>query len=194
VAAPDSPLDYPVVLTLEDRPCLVVGAGPIAARRAEGLLGAGAEVVVVAPEISESMGQLAKARSAAAEQSGPAPGRLTVQRRPYRPGEAAAYTLVATATGDPEVDALVVDDATAAGVLVASANRVTPGSIRLPAMLRHGPVTIAVSTGGVSPRLAGWIRDRIATALPPELDRIAALAAEGRVDEAEAELLRVWPP
>lgn len=210
----DPPLDYPVVLTVAGRRCLVVGAGPVATRRARGLLDAGADVVVVAPRISDAMERL----SASMTSREPTAGSLTVQRRRYRRGEAAAYALVVTATGVHDVDAAVVTDASTASVPVTSASRGTPGTVRLPAIHREGPVTVAVSTGGVSPTLARWLRDRIVTALPADLatvtrlvaetsptreavgnaradapdllDRVMVLVAEGRTEEARALLAR----
>ncbi len=163
--------DYPVVLALAGRPCLVVGAGPVAARRARGLLAAGAVVTVVAPAVVPELDQLA--------------GSLAIERRPYRSPEAARYRLVVTATGHPDVDRAVVADAAAAGVPVAGADRGVPGTVRLPAVHRQGPVTLAVSTGGSSPALARWLRDRLAAALPPDVALIAGL-----LDEARATLLR----
>ena len=97
-------------------------------------------------------------------------------------GRGPASTWWSTATGDPSVDGAVVADARAAGVLVNSADGDRPGTVRLPAVLRRGPVTVAVSTGGASPALARWLRDRIAGSLPPGLETVAEL-----VDEARAE-------
>ena len=108
----------------------------MAARRAEGLVAAGGRVTVVAPQ---TVAAIDDDRS------------LEVERRPYRAGEAAGYDLVVTATGVPAVDGAVVADARRAGVLVDSADRTCPGTIRLPAVLRDGPVTVAVSTGWRQP-------------------------------------------
>jgi siroheme synthase-like protein len=167
---PDDPTvpDYPVLLHLAGWPCLVVGGGPVAARRAAGLADAGGVVTVVAP------------RTVAAIDAEESAGRLSVHRRPYRPGEAVAYRLVLTATGDPAVDAAVVAEATAAGTLVATADQITPGTVGLPSVLRHGPVTVAVSTGGTSPALARWVRSRIVGMLPADLAVLADLLSEGR--------------
>ena len=151
-----------VVLDVTGWRCLVVGGGPVAARRAASLRSGGAQVTVVAPDLTDALEALA----GETEPSGQAPA-LAVERRRYRPGEAAHYRLVATATGRPEVDAAVVADAVGAGVLVTSAERAVPGTVRLPAVHRSGAVTLAVSTAGTSPALARWLCDRLAGCLPP---------------------------
>ncbi|HEY5097037.1 MAG TPA: bifunctional precorrin-2 dehydrogenase/sirohydrochlorin ferrochelatase [Acidimicrobiales bacterium] len=166
---------YPVVLDVLGRRCLVVGGGPVAARRARGLLDAGAVVTVVAPRVVSAIEELASGSRAE-----PHPGPVDLERRPYRHGEAGRFDLVVTATGDPAVDSSVVADARAAGVPVASATGDIAGTLRLPAVLRRGPVTVAVSTGGASPALAVWLRDRIAGSLPRGLETVAALLDEAR--------------
>jgi siroheme synthase-like protein len=164
----DPPPGYPVVLTVAGRRCLVVGGGPVAARRARGLLEAGATVTVVAPEVVPDIHLLADR----------AP--LEVVRRPYRSGEAARYHLVLTATGVPEVDRSVVADAEAAGVLVNTAGGDAPGTVQLPAVHREGQVTVAVSTSGTSPALARWLADRLGASLPANVATIAELLDEAR--------------
>jgi precorrin-2 dehydrogenase/sirohydrochlorin ferrochelatase len=172
--------DFPVVLVLAGRRCLVVGGGPVAARKTRGLVEAGGLVTVVAPHMVAAIEALAEvARSGPDTGDGGGDG-LVLERRPYRSGEAAGYDVVVTATGVPSVDAEVTEDARGGGVLVDSADSETPGTIRLPAVLRRGPVTVAVSTGGSSPALARWLRDRIAASLPPGIDTVAALVDEAR--------------
>jgi uroporphyrin-III C-methyltransferase/precorrin-2 dehydrogenase/sirohydrochlorin ferrochelatase len=163
---------------MSGRPCLVVGGGPVAARKLVVLVEAGAVVTVVAPETVAAIDTAA---------SGPgAP--VTVERRPYRHGEAAGYALVVAATGDPRVDDRVEDDARGAGVMVnrAGGGRAGAdgggrgGTVQLPAVLRRGPVTVAVGTGGTSPALARWLRDRIAASLPDRLEAVTMLLEEAR--------------
>ena len=166
--------DYPVVLDVVERRCLVVGGGPVAARRARGLLDARAVVTVVAPRVVPAIEEMASVPS------GDRPAPVEVELRPYRPGEAGRFDLVVTATGDLATDTSVVGDALAAGVLVTSATGDIPGTVRLPSVLRRGPVTVAVSTGGTSPALAVWLRDRIAGSLPAGLETVAALLDEAR--------------
>jgi precorrin-2 dehydrogenase/sirohydrochlorin ferrochelatase len=124
---------------------------------------------VVAPEVSEAV----RAQP------------VTVEERPYRPGEAAGYRFVVTCTDDPAVNERVFLDGEAAGVFVNAADDPVHCSATLPARLEHGPVLVAVSTGGHSPALAGWLRDRLAEHLGPEVEDLARLLSEARAELAE---------
>jgi siroheme synthase-like protein len=156
---------YPVSLNLVGRSCLVVGGGPVAARKAKGLLECGATVTVVAPDICDAMAELAP---------------LTIERRRYVSGDAGAHRLVVTATGIDDVDSAVYTDAEAAGVWVNSADDVTHCSMILPSVHRDGAVTVAVSTGGRSPALAAWLRRRLARDDGAGWGNLAELLAEAR--------------
>ena len=186
-----SPL-YPVALVVDGRRCLVVGGGPIATHKAEGLLRCRAEVTVVAPQITSRLrlladgtgtapkGAAATSANGAGGPAGPTTGSLVLEERRYRPGEAAGFRLVITATGDPDVDRAVAADADAAGVWVNSADDVDNCTFLLPAVHRDGDVTVAVSTGGASPALAGWLRDAAACAIGDEAGNLAVLLDEAR--------------
>jgi precorrin-2 dehydrogenase / sirohydrochlorin ferrochelatase len=150
--------DYPVWLDLRGVPVLVVGAGPVAARKVDGLAAAGARVRVVATTVSDALD-----RGAVAE----------LQVRAYEPGDLDGVRLVVTATGDPATDATVAADATSAGIWVNAADQPADCSFILPAVARNGPLMIAVSTGGASPALARRLRDHAGTLLT---DDVVALA------------------
>jgi siroheme synthase-like protein len=143
----------------------VVGGGPVAARKARGLLGCGATLTVIAPDVCAAMAELAP---------------LTIERRPYAAGDAGAYRLVVTATGIPAVDAAVYADAEAAGVWVNSADDIEHCSFILPSVHRDGSVTVAVSTGGQSPALASWLRARLAAQEGTGLGALAELLGRAR--------------
>ncbi len=164
---------YPLIFDVSGRSCLVVGGGPVAARRIRGLLLSGAVVTVVAPVVVPAIDRLADGSPGSS-------GTLEIARRRYEPGEAAGYALVVTATGVPDVDRAVVSDALAQGIPVNSADHDSPGSVQLPAVHRDGPVVVAVSTGGASPALARWLRDRIAQSLPGHVAVMAQLLEEAR--------------
>jgi precorrin-2 dehydrogenase/sirohydrochlorin ferrochelatase len=164
------PHGYPVTLIVEGRPCLVVGGGPVAARKAAALLECGARVRVVAERVGPEIRSLA----------------VDWEERPYRAGEAGLYWLVATAIDHPEVTREVAADAEAAGVLVNAADDPARCSFFLPAVARRGRVSVAVSTEGASPALARWLRDHLADeCVGPEYAVLADLLAECR-DEIHA--------
>ncbi|MCZ7525344.1 MAG: hypothetical protein M5U14_02500 [Acidimicrobiia bacterium] len=85
-----------------------------------------------------------------------------------------------SATGEPAVTARVVADAEAAGVWVNAADDPARCSVLLPAVLRRGPVTVAVATDGASPALASWLRDRLGGLVGSEAGTTATLLAEAR--------------
>ena len=158
---------YPVSLDVAGRACLVVGGGRVAARKARTLLDCGALVTVIAPSLAPEMENLT--------------GRLhAVERRAYASNDAARFRLVVTATGQHEVDGAVHDDAEAAGVWLNSADDRAHSSFILPAVHRDGSVTVAVSTGGRSPALASWLRDRLAAECGEHAGALAALIGEAR--------------
>ena len=160
----DDPL-YPVNLLVAGRRCLVVGGGPVAARKAAGLLDCGASVHVVATEVGAEVRALAG---------------VTWDERPYRRGDAAGYRLVVTATGVPDVDAAVFTEGEEAGIWVNSADDPDNCSFTLPAVVRRGPVVLAVSTGGRSPALAVWLKERLGAEVGPEYEVLAELLSEER--------------
>src|SRR6185312_3789128 len=92
----------------------------------------------------------------------------------------ARFRLVVTATGRPEVDGAVHDDAEAAGIWVNSADDRAHSSFILPAVHRDGAVTVAVSTGGLSPAFASWLRDQLAAECGEHAGALAALIGEAR--------------
>ncbi len=161
---------YPVNLDLADRAALVVGAGPIAARKAAGLIRAGAIVTVVAPEAVEEIS------------SDPD---LVWHQRPYRRGEVASYWVAVTATNDPVVNAQVATDGKAARVWVNSADDPQNCTFTLPAVARRGSVQIAISTDGRSPAASKWLRRRFDQELSNGIAELVDLLAEVR-EEARA--------
>jgi precorrin-2 dehydrogenase/sirohydrochlorin ferrochelatase len=155
---------YPVNLVLERQPCLVVGAGRIASRKAEGLLACGARVHVVAEHIDSHIRALD----------------VSWEERPYQRGDVAGYRLVIAATDDPAVNRAVFEDGEAEGVWVNSAD--DPGScaFTLPSVIRQGAVMVTVSTGGRSPALSAWLGTRLAEQLGPEYGVLGELLATER--------------
>lgn len=158
---------YPISLVVAGKRCVVVGGGSVAARKATGLVDAGAHVTVVAPVIADGI------RALPGEQ-------VELVERPYRTGDLDQAWLAMAATNDPEVNRQVHADGQAARVWVNAADEPEACTFTLPAVLRRGPVTVAVSTGGHSPALAGWLRDQVAGLLGPEIGMLAEMLSEAR--------------
>ncbi len=156
---------YPVHLAIAGQPVLVVGGGAVAVRRTGGLLACGALVTIVAPAVEDHLTVLEG---------------VTVQQRPYEPGEASRYRLVVAATDDAEVNLLVCRDAETAGVWANNSSLPDGGAAAVPAVLRRGPVVVSAGTGGSSPGLARWLRDQVADLFGPEVAVLADLVAEAR--------------
>ena len=172
---PAPPPYYPVSLNVSGQSCLVVGGGKVAARKARSLLDCGATVTVIAAAVSDDMEALV-------------PALRSIERREYAKGDVAAFRLVVTATGDPEVDGTVYEDAEAAGVWANSADDPARCSFILPAVHRDGAVTVSVSTAGLSPALASWLRTRLAAEAGQGLGVLAQLLGEARASLKQAGL------
>ena len=158
------PDQYPVNLIVEGRPCLVVGGGAVAAQKAAALVACGADVHVVAEGIGPEVRALP----------------VTWEERSYTPGEVSGYRLVVAAADSPSTNATVYDDGEAAGVWVNSADDPDHCSFTLPAVVRRGPLMVAVSTGGRSPALASWLKERLANEIGPEYEVLVDLLAAER--------------
>jgi siroheme synthase-like protein len=156
-----------VNLRLDGQPVLVVGGGPVAARKVTALLQAGARVTVIAPA----------ADPAIADQ----PEVAWLHRR-YRSPEAGSYRLVVTATNDPAVNAQVARDCEAADVFVNSADDPANCTFTLPSVARRSDLQVAVSTGGRSPALARWLRQRIEREIDSGYAALLELLSEARAE------------
>lgn len=159
----DAPL-YPVSLLVAGRHCLVVGGGAVAARKVGGLLDAGAVVHVVARRVGPEVRALG----------------ASWEERDFAAEDLAGARLAFAATDDPAVNAAVLAAGEAAGVWVNAADDPANCSFTLPAVVRRGPVTVAVSTAGHSPALAGWLARQVADRLGPEHEVLAELLSQQR--------------
>jgi precorrin-2 dehydrogenase/sirohydrochlorin ferrochelatase len=160
----ESPRYYMACLDLTGRSALVVGGGPVALEKIEGLLAAGAVVTVVAPQIVPDLLNLD----------------LTLIRRGYRATDLDGKFLVVAATSTTSVNRRVFRDAEARTLLCNVVDVPELCSFILPAIHRHEPIAIAVSTGGASPALAQRLRDEIAAVVRPEHAELASRLRELR--------------
>src|ERR687894_432772 len=163
---------YPLFMDVAGRRCVVVGGGGVASRKARGLLGSGARVTVVAPEVSPEIEAMD----------------VTVERRPYAPGDLAGATLAFAATDLREANAAVAREAGESGIPVNVADRPAEGDFALPSVLRRGGLQVAVSTGGASPTLARRIRDAMEPAFAAEWEGIVERFRKARAEGSAVDL------
>ncbi|MEZ5228579.1 MAG: bifunctional precorrin-2 dehydrogenase/sirohydrochlorin ferrochelatase [Acidimicrobiales bacterium] len=152
----------PVGLRVEGKAVLVVGAGRIAARKADAYASQGAIVTVVAPQHSPEMDAVDAAER---------------HHRAFRASDLDGQWLVVTATGRPEVDGEVYAEAETCRIWCNAADDPEHCSVILPAVVRRDGITIAISSGGRSPATASWLRRRIERLLDHDTLAVFAIAA-----------------
>ena len=175
----ERPHQYPINLELAGRRVLVVGGGNVGRHKIGAMLGAGAEVTVVATEINDEI----KARATVLSTSD-LPGSLTLIERPYETGDIDGHWLVLTCTNDRAVNHLVFVDAEAAGVWSNSADDPDNCAWTLPSVVRQGDLQLTASTRGRSPAMSMWLRRRFEQEFDERyaavLDVLAEVRAEAR--------------
>jgi len=169
-------MDYlPIFLDIREQPCLVVGGGAVAARKAAQLLRAGARVTVHAPALSAAFDADLDA------------SRVVHRAAHFAEEDLTNHALVIAATDDAEVNRTVAAAAKARRIPVNVVDQPTLCSFIMPSIIDRTPVIVAVSSGGASPVLARLLRARLETLIPAGYGRLADLAAEYR-DRIKARL------
>ncbi len=158
----------PMFLKVRDEPCLVVGGGSIAARKSELLLKGGAKLRIVAPETCERVEQMATE------------GQLEIVRRKFEPSDLDDVVCVIASTDDDAVNAEVSRLARARQLPVNVVDSPDLCSFIVPSMMDRDPVTVAISTGGVSPVLARILRAKLEASIPGAYGKLGQLASEFR--------------
>ncbi len=187
--APSTPRTLlPLFLDVTGRAVLVAGAGTIASRKALDLVEAGARVRVVAPRISA---ELAAARSEA----------LTIEERSFEERDLDAMWLVFAATDDPVVQKRIADECERAQVFCVAIDDPPNATAYGGAILRRGPITVAISTSGEAPALARLMREVFEQALPDAsyVEAACALREKWKADKVPmasrfAELVAAFKP
>lgn len=159
---------YPVALDLDGKGCLVVGGGEIADGKLDALLASGARVTVVSPSVRPRIAALAEA------------GRITLHQRPYQSGDLAGAFLVIAATDDRAVNAVIAAEGRAAGLLVNAVDDPPYCDFFAVAIVRRGDLQVSISTNGLSPAFARWMREQLDAALPREYGDLLNVLADVR--------------
>jgi precorrin-2 dehydrogenase / sirohydrochlorin ferrochelatase len=164
----DTPF-YIACLKLKGRSCLVVGGGEIGLEKVEGLLACGGDVTLVAPEAGDELERLA------------AEGSIAWERRAYAGAEdLEGRFLVIACTDDTDVNIGIYEDAERRAMLANIVDVPPLCNFILPAIVRTGPLAIAISTAGASPALAKRMKREISDLFGEEYARLAVLLNDAR--------------
>ncbi|HUR85380.1 MAG TPA: bifunctional precorrin-2 dehydrogenase/sirohydrochlorin ferrochelatase [Solirubrobacteraceae bacterium] len=159
---------YIACLKLTGRRCLVVGGGDIGLEKTEGLLACDASVVLVAPDAVEELQALA------------VEGSIEWQQREYEAADLEGTFMAIACTNDTDVNIRVFDDAERRAMLVNIVDVPPLCNFILPAIVRTGPLAIAISTAGASPALAKRMKREVSELFGEEYARLAIMLNDAR--------------
>jgi siroheme synthase-like protein len=162
------PFRFPVALELSGRRCVVTGGGREAERKARALLEAEADVVVIAPRVSDGFAEFVRR------------GEITHIPRRYQRGDLAGAFLVIAADSDRTVRAAVFAEAEAERVLCNAVDDIEHCHFAVPSIVRRGELLLAISTGGRAPALAKRLRRRLSDELGWEWEALVDVLGEVR--------------
>jgi precorrin-2 dehydrogenase len=159
---------YIACLRLKGRRCLVVGAGDVGLEKVEGLLACDADVTLVAPEAHAALAELA------------AEGSIRWVRRAFEPADLDGCLIAIAATDDTDVNIGVFDQAERRAMLVNVVDVPPLCNFILPAIVRTGPLAVAISTAGASPALAKRMKREISELFGEPYATLAVLLNDAR--------------
>ena len=161
---------YPVFLSVRGKKCVVVGGGRVALRKVKALLEHGADVAVVSPALCPELSDLANAK------------KIRALLKEYEPGDIKGSFLTIAATTESDTNQKVANEARRQKILVNVVDSPEQSDFIVPAYLRRGALTIAVSTAGSSPALARKIRTRLEQDFGEEYTSLTDLIKEVRTE------------
>ncbi|MFN0071727.1 MAG: bifunctional precorrin-2 dehydrogenase/sirohydrochlorin ferrochelatase [Chloroflexota bacterium] len=159
---------YPIFVRADRLRCVVIGGGPVAARKLRGLRDAGARVTVIAPDIHPDIAAMVESEH------------VHVLRRVACDEDVEHAELVFLATSDRAVNMQLEIVARAGGALVNRADSPEDGTFHVPAVLRRGDITVALATGGRGPAFSRMMRDELEGTLTAERVELLHVIAEAR--------------
>lgn len=173
---------YPVYLNLRGRRCVIIGGGTVAEGKIGRLRESGAVVCLVSPDATPGIRRHV------------ADGDVSWEQREYRHGDLEGAFLAIAATNSREVNRRIFEEAEERGVLLNAVDDPPSCSFIAPSIVRRGPVTAAISTGGVSPALARKLRESLQQSEALAWADLASVIAVARSHLRETGLLPTIDP
>lgn len=177
---------FPLFIELKDKPCLVVGAGQVAARKVEALLEFEGDITVIAPSICDDILKLSD--------------HISICHTSYDVSFLENKTLVIAATDDQCVNQAIYNDCTHKKIPVNVVDDTKYCSFFFPAYVRKGPLTIGISSSGKGPLISSQIRKRLEQEIPDDIEQLIEAMSEFReqlkkenyTQEQRKEILEQW--
>jgi precorrin-2 dehydrogenase / sirohydrochlorin ferrochelatase len=156
----------PVALNVQGQRCLIVGGGPVAARKAAALLECEAPIHVIAPDLA----------------AGFVPLRAHIEHepRPFQTGDCVGHRLIFACTGERAVNEAVAREAHALGLWCNVVDDPAASDFHSAATVRRGDITVGISTAGGSPALARHLKERIEGCVGPEYEALLEMVSARR--------------
>ncbi|NOT85235.1 MAG: uroporphyrinogen-III C-methyltransferase [Methylococcaceae bacterium] len=162
-------MDYfPLFLKLQQQPCLVIGAGEIAARKIDLLVRAGATITVIALEFGAAVRELQTKHN------------LECRQKAFAASDVSGFKLIISATDNALTNQAVANAANAQDILVNVVDNPALCSFIFPAIIDRSPLVVAISSGGAAPVLARLLRARVESMIPHQYGKLAKLAEKFR--------------
>ena len=153
---------FPIFMDLTGQPCLIVGGGTVAARKAEKLRPYSPDLRVVSPEFVSGFED------------------CTLLRRPYIPGDEDGMALVIAATDDPDLNHAISASCREKRIPVNVVDDREYCSFLFPCLVQEGELSVGISTAGASPTAAVWLKHQISNLIPAGFDEILTFLEELR--------------
>lgn len=158
----------PVFLKLSNQDCLVVGGGPVAARKVKLLIGANAVIQVISPDLCNEMQELS------------ANDNVQVLNREFQESDVSKQALVFAATNQADINLKIARLAEQHKIPCNVVDEPDNGTFIMPSIIDRSPVIAAVSTGGASPVLARLIKSKLESVIPASYGKLAEIAGRYR--------------
>ena len=168
-------MSYPIVLThLNERRCIVIGGGQVAERKLTALIEAGAHPLVISPQVTPEIERMR------AEDS------LSIISRVYQTGDLSGAWLVIAATDDRETNEAIAAECAQTGILLNVVDVPDLCSFTVPAVIRRGDLSVAISTEGQAPAFARYMRRTLEATVDEAYGQMLAILSELRAARSDA--------
>lgn len=159
---------YPLFMDMRMRPCLVVGGGKVAERKVKSLVGAGARVTVLSPEVSPEILKLHKKN------------KILWKKKMFSKGDAKGPAFVFCATNNKTINHAIYNDAEKHRAFANVADDPSLCHFIVPASFQKGAISVAVSTEGKSPAFSAALKRKLQKDIPDEYAKLLEIVHKRR--------------